>query len=111
MDGFISIIGPQTEQNIMKTPMKLKLFGRFKDARNALKLTYEHLNFQKFSGVIPRPLKIGRGGKGGGERVGEGKGKIHPQTWHRNRRRIAIGPSSRSKSFVINRVSSFPKNN
>jgi hypothetical protein len=40
----------------MKTPMKLKLFGRFKDARNALKLTYEHLKFQKFSGVIPHYL-------------------------------------------------------
>jgi hypothetical protein len=76
----------------MKTPMKLKLFGRFKDARNALKLTYEHLKFQKVSGLYPRTPKKGegrggerRGGEGRGEErrrdgIGEGKGKVHLQT-------------------------------
>jgi hypothetical protein len=38
--------------------------------QNELKLTYEHLKFEKYSGVIPgSPLK-GRGGKGG--RKGKG---------------------------------------
>jgi hypothetical protein len=46
--------------------------------KNALKLTYMHLQFQNFSGVIPRtPLKRGRGGmgRGLGGRGGEGKGR------------------------------------
>jgi hypothetical protein len=41
--------------------------------RNALKLTYEHLKFQKVSGYKPRtPEKERKGGEGNG---GEGRGE------------------------------------